>query len=197
MPSGSTTAGGAPGTSVPPFSVTPEMFASVMNGQALGGAAAGMSPEMVSQMLSDPLMQQQMALLAQNPEMLRAMVNSPLLNNVPGVEAMRSHPEVLARMMQPENIRAMLQLQQAFGGMAPPPAPGAAPTGGSAAPPPQPFAFPAFVPPPQPSTQELETRYAAQLAQLEDMGFTDRARNLRALSQTQGNVQFAVERLLQ
>ena len=72
-----------------------------------------------------------------------------------------------------------------------------APTGGSAAPPPQPFAFPAFVPPPQPSTQELETRYAAQLAQLEDMGFTDRARNLRALSQTQGNVQFAVERLLQ
>lgn len=151
------------------------------------GQGMNVSPEMLTQMLNNPLMQQQMQMLSQNPEMLRSMMSSPLFDNVPGVEMMRSNPEMFARMMQPENIRAALQLQQAFGGMAPPPA--------SAVPPPAPFTFPAAAP--QPSMQELETRYAAQLAQLEDMGFTDRARNLRALSQTQGNVQFAVERLLQ
>lgn len=201
MPSSTTAGTSAPGA-FPSFGVTPEMVSQMMGSPGFGGVPAGVSPEMVSQMLDNPLVQQQMQTLSQNPEMLRAMVDSPLFNNVPGVELIRSNPEMLGRMMQPENLRAMLQLQQAFGGMAPPPATGATPTGtGTGAVPPM-FAFPgATAAPaparPQPTTQELEARFAEQLAQLEDMGFTDRARNLRALSQTQGNVQFAIERLLQ
>ena len=38
--------------------------------------------------------------------------------------------------------------------------------------------------------------YASQLTQLESMGFTDQAANIRALTATQGNVNAAVERLL-
>jgi len=38
--------------------------------------------------------------------------------------------------------------------------------------------------------------YASQIQQLQDMGFTDVAANIRALQRTQGNVNAAVERLL-
>jgi ubiquilin len=41
-----------------------------------------------------------------------------------------------------------------------------------------------------------EEAYASQLAQLVDMGFSNRDQNLRALQATQGNVHAAVERLL-
>lgn len=67
----------------------------------------------------------------------------------------------------------------AAGGM--PPTPGSTP----AAPAP---AVPAAVPPTE--------RFAAQLTQLQEMGFSDDARSLQALVQTQGNVNAAVERLL-
>ena len=39
-------------------------------------------------------------------------------------------------------------------------------------------------------------RFANQLTKLNEMGFTDTAANLRALQQTNGNVNQAVERLL-
>jgi len=39
-------------------------------------------------------------------------------------------------------------------------------------------------------------RYAAQLQQLQDMGFADQAANVRALQSSGGNVNAAVERLL-
>lgn len=42
----------------------------------------------------------------------------------------------------------------------------------------------------------LEELYASQLTQLNDMGFSNREQNLRALQATQGNVHAAVERLL-
>jgi len=41
-----------------------------------------------------------------------------------------------------------------------------------------------------------EERYRVQLQQLSDMGFTDTQANIRALTQTGGNVQLAIERLL-
>ena len=41
-----------------------------------------------------------------------------------------------------------------------------------------------------------ESAYAAQLQQLQEMGFFDRDANLRALIATGGNVHAAVERLL-
>lgn len=41
-----------------------------------------------------------------------------------------------------------------------------------------------------------EELYAAQLSQLQEMGFFDRQENIRALMTTAGNVHAAVERLL-
>lgn len=41
-----------------------------------------------------------------------------------------------------------------------------------------------------------EERYAAQLSQLQEMGFFDVQENIRALTATSGNVHAAVERLL-
>jgi ubiquilin len=47
-----------------------------------------------------------------------------------------------------------------------------------------------------PAPADPATTYASQQQQLQDMGFGDTAANLRALVQTQGNVNAAVERLL-
>jgi hypothetical protein len=47
-----------------------------------------------------------------------------------------------------------------------------------------------------PPVADPETTYAAQLVQLQDMGFGDRPSNIRALQATSGNVNAAVERLL-
>lgn len=47
-----------------------------------------------------------------------------------------------------------------------------------------------------PMSVDPAVRYAAQLQQLQDMGFVDQAANLRALQTTGGNVNAAVERLL-
>jgi ubiquilin len=51
--------------------------------------------------------------------------------------------------------------------------------------------------PAQPAdTRPPEERFASQLTQMQDMGFTDQPQNIRALQATAGNVQFAVERIL-
>lgn len=44
--------------------------------------------------------------------------------------------------------------------------------------------------------QPPEERFAVQLQQLETMGFTNRERNIRALQQTFGNVDAAIEIIL-
>jgi len=56
--------------------------------------------------------------------------------------------------------------------------------------------FPAY-PPAAPVNQDPPAvRFAAQLEQLQNMGFTDVEANTRALVATNGNVNVAVERLL-
>jgi ubiquilin len=45
-------------------------------------------------------------------------------------------------------------------------------------------------------TRPPEERYKDQLDQLMGMGFADQASNIQALQATQGNVQLAIERLL-
>lgn len=148
--------------------------------------------------------------------------------------------------MDPNNLRAMMQMQQSMqqltGSMSPgmmggnpwaaggsnTAAPPAAPAGGldfssllgggaaapraggastTTAPMANPFMFP-FVPPPggqQPgamggSTQQQEVpgqRFRNQLQNLHDMGFTDRSSNIRALTSSHGNVNRAIEILLE
>lgn len=112
----------------------------------------------------------------------------------------------------------MLQLQQAFSGLTPPTGgqPGFAPPAGGldfsnllgggatssfapAAPVmPNPFhSFP-FGPPAQPSQQAAPgERFRNQLQSLNDMGFTDRTANISALVSASGNVNRAIEILLE
>lgn len=60
------------------------------------------------------------------------------------------------------------------------------------------FGGPASAPSPAPpaDTRPPEERFASQLAQMTEMGFTDTAQNIRALQATGGNVQFAIDRIL-
>ena len=46
------------------------------------------------------------------------------------------------------------------------------------------------------TTEPPETRFRSQLEQLEEMGFSERQANVRALLATGGNVQAAIEYLL-
>lgn len=48
-----------------------------------------------------------------------------------------------------------------------------------------------------PPVADPATAYASQIQQLQDMGFPDRDANVRALQATGGNVNAAVDRLLQ
>ena len=77
----------------------------------------------------------------------------------------------------------MAAMMAAMGGQ-----PGGAMPGMPGMPPPQPAA-PADARPP-------EERFRDQLDQLMGMGFADQASNIQALQATQGNVQLAIERLL-
>jgi len=138
-------------------------------------------------------------------------------NPMAAMTAMMQDPEYMRRLMEPANMQAMMQLQQAiqqlqrsgvlpegaFPGMGFPFAGGLGGLGGGGA-----GGFPGFPMPPaagtqaSPSaaatpTQPPEVRFASQLSQLESMGFTDRESNIRALQATNGNVNAAVERLLQ
>lgn len=53
------------------------------------------------------------------------------------------------------------------------------------------------VPPTNESQEELEARYSEQLKNLNEMGFYDKKENLKALQSTRGNVEMAVNYLLQ
>ncbi|RHY06228.1 hypothetical protein DYB37_006684 [Aphanomyces astaci] len=143
-------------------------------------------------MLNNPMVQGMMQQMAENPAMMRSMMEmNPQFQQLdPATRDMMLNPDVLRTMMNPANLHAMMQLQQAmqqsssgggtntlFG----------APT---AATPGTPF-FPGA-----PASTNPEDLYSSQLSQLVDMGFTNREQNLRALQATFGNVNAAVDRIL-
>jgi ubiquilin len=182
--------------------------------------AAMMQNPMVQQMLRDPQMVQQMArmdpnlgrMLEANPQMLQMLSDPETLRRM-------SDPANIQAMMQMQ--QAMQTLQGS--GMLPPGGLGGMPggaggwgAGGNPFLPRQPappasgsstiggLDFSALLggaggmpaAPPAP-TRSPEVQYEMQLQQLEGMGFTDRAANIRALIATNGNVNAAIERLLQ
>lgn len=121
-------------------------------------------------------------------------------------------------MMNPQTLRAMLQLQQTFSGITPPIAApstsGAPPPGGldfsnllgtssTGAAAPNPFmSFPFAPPRTQASSGSAHhpapgERFRHQLQSLHDMGFTDRSANIRALVSAHGNLNRAIEVLLE
>jgi len=195
-------------------------FAGMMGG-GMGGMGMGAAGADPMAMLNDPAMQQMYANMMADPAMLEMMAaQNPqiagMLQN-PATRAMLTNPEAMRRMMDPNVIRATMQMQEAMrtlqqAGVMPPiggAAGGMNPYGGLGAPAGGlDFAAllnggtgtfggaGAFGGAPAAPQQDPAVRFAAQLQQLRDMGFSDDAASLRALQATSGNVNAAVERLL-
>lgn len=74
-------------------------------------------PEQLSQMMSNPMVQEQMNLMLQNPQMLEFMINqSPQLRAMgPQVREMLQSPFVRQMMTNPEMMRSMMEMGRAGG----------------------------------------------------------------------------------
>ena len=174
---------------------------------------------MRTMMESNPMLQQmrqtnpQMAAMMENPEVMRSMMNP---------QNLRSMMQMQQSMQQPSGSLPPGMMPPIGGSgtaVPPPPAGGldfSSLLGGSgsrganaAAPMANPFMFP-FMPPAagqQPNADGGGTsttgnevpgaRFRQQLQNLHDMGFTDRSSNIRALTSSHGNVNRAIEILLE
>ena len=173
----------------------------------------GMNIEQSIQMLENPLVQQMMDQMMQNPAVLQQMMDgNPMMRQLretnPQMAQMMSNPETIRTMMNPSNLRNMLSLQNSMqhlaenvpgftgsiGGTVP-----AATTGGG-------LDFSSILNQLQstnigissPSHQPIppEQRYRIQLQSLNDMGFDDNVSNIAALVRTHGNVNQSIDLLL-
>lgn len=169
---------------------------------SLGLGGVGM--DQMQQMMNNPAVREQVSNLMQNPEMIRTLLhNHPL-----GQQLSQQNPQ-LAQMFSDPNFSSQLSgMMNMFGGSGSTPG---QPVGGQSNPaaegsynlPPINFANllgnlnPAAAPTPDvnPSLPP-EERYRNQLSQLNDMGFVNNELNIQALTQSGGNVDIAVEKLL-
>lgn len=131
----------------------------------------------MNQMMQNPeAMDSVLNLMASNPELMQnIMAMDPRFQTLP--------PEMRQMMGNPEFLRMAMRMNSSMGGT------------GAASPPANPFGAAAFAPQPA-SNEPPEARFQNQLAQLNDMGFFDADENIRALLATGGNVNAAIERLL-
>lgn len=178
--------------------------------------------EQTLQMLENPMVAQMMdQMLEQNPELMTQMMASnpqfqQLQQQNPMAAQMMRDPNFVRQMMNPQSLRAMMQLQQAFGGNMPPGGgmpnqsgsssmPSAGQAGGAG------MDFSQLLnqfqstglnnpsmgsmnPPTQ--QQAPADRFRVQLNSLRDMGFDDELANVRALEQHHGNLNRAVDDLI-
>ena len=170
-----------------------------------------MMQQMMEQMISDPAVMQQM--MQSNPMLQQMMAQDP------HVAQMMSDPQFMRSMMNPTTLRSMVQLQSSLNsnGMMPPSPPpagldfsnllqqmqstnlNAQPSIGTM---PSPFGTMPFMPfggmpPPQQSFQQQPSdRFRRQLQSLREMGFDDEPLSLRALEVHHGNVNRAVDMLI-
>ncbi|KAG0176505.1 hypothetical protein DFQ28_007215 [Apophysomyces sp. BC1034] len=196
-----------------------------MFGTGFGAGAAGNSfgapdPAMMNQMLQNPMFAQYMSSVLQDPAVLDSIIasNSQLSGMGPEVRNMMQSPEFRQMISNPDMIRQMATMASTFQGMQQPPQttnqtqqqqqPQAAAN---------PFAALGNAPMVDPQLQERmaallmgganpmaaapvdtrspEERFQVQLQQLNEMGFWDAAKNIRALQATGGNVNAAIEML--
>lgn len=201
--------GGAPAAPTP-GSQPPNPFAGLF-GSAPGGVPGlppGLTPAALAEMMQAPGFRQSTQQLLADPAMMENIARSnPMLQNNPAAMAhfreMMANPQLMQQMLDPANMQAMMQMQQAMAqlsgagllgpGMNPqmpmafnPQAPSPQGLGPSLAPP-----SPAA---PQPAPA---ARFAVQLQKLQEMGFTNEAANLAALNASNGNIENAIMILLQ
>ena len=196
------------------------MFGQMPQGMSgMGGMGGmGMDPQMMSQLMQTPMFQQMMTAMSQNPQMMTQMMQmNPMVQQMaqqnPQVAMLLQNPQLMAQLMNPQTMQAMMQMQQVMGSLqaahAGAPVPGGQQPdyasmmaamqnnpmfaemvaggggmGGGAA-----------MPLPPAALAEFEQRYSGEIAQLEAMGFTDRAANIEALRVCDGNVELAINYL--
>lgn len=132
----------------------------------------------MNQMMQNPeAMNSIINLMASNPELMQTiMATNPRFQSLPSeMRQMMANPEFL-RMAMSMNASLMSNPDSAGGSM-----------GSFAIPPAQAMVR---------SNEPPEVRFQTQLSQLNDMGFFDADENIRALLATGGNVNAAIERLL-
>ncbi|MCO5550213.1 hypothetical protein L7F22_003695 [Adiantum nelumboides] len=173
-----------------------------------GGTGMGIvDPSLMQQLLQNPAIMQMMQSLLSNPQYMNQLLNlQPQLRNVlnanPQLREMMQSPDFLRLMSSPEILQLLpfQGLGQQQPGAQTHGANGAAPVPGGA----NPFDMNSLLglfgglptTTPEVNTVPPEQLYAAQLSQLQDMGFINTEANIQALRATGGNVHAAVERLL-
>ncbi|KAJ2140223.1 hypothetical protein IW136_002680 [Coemansia sp. RSA 678] len=178
------------------------------------GGMPQMSPEMLEQMYQNPMVQQMMEQVYSNPELMRSMIDSnPMLQQqlTPQMRAMLDNPEFLRMATNPEMMRAAAQFQSSMqqgsnqggnaGGNQGIYNPWASNQNSAQQNPFASMVSSGMIPQPPAQTEQAsqeppEQRFSTQLQQLNDMGFWNKDQNIRALIQTGGNVNGAIELLL-
>lgn len=163
-----------------------------MPGMGGMGGIGGIDPSQLSGMMNNPMYMQMMNEMLQDPNTLNMIMNSPqlkpLLDSNPQLRQMMSNPQMMQMLLNPQNIQNAMSMmgqggqsglggqggQGGFGGF------GGLPQTGQQ----------------QPQNVDPKVAYADQNKQLKDMGFTNDDLNFEVLKQTGGNVDAAVERLL-
>ncbi|CEI98094.1 Putative Ubiquitin-domain-containing protein [Rhizopus microsporus] len=186
------------------------LFGSGFGAGAMGNSFGSLlDPNMANQMLQNPMFAQYMSSVLQNPAVLDSIIQTnPQLSNMgPEIRQMLQSPEFRQMLSNPDMIRQMATMASMFGGANPASQQPAAEN---------PFAsLGSGVPPVDPQLQQRmaalfggnsntntqvdtrppEERFQVQLQQLNEMGFWDAAKNIRALTATGGNVNAAIELL--
>ena len=208
--------------------------------QSMGGMGSlgnmGLNPQMMGQILSNPMYMQMMQNMLQNPEMLRNALNSPLMRqmaqNNPQMQALLNNPQLLQQMLNPQTLQMMSNMFRQMGGnnnntgsnnnnnnntnpQAPPfdlsqmanmfgnmqglfgnPNDNGGVGGNAGSEAGQENFSNIGINDNNDANVDYKEKYKDQLAQMKDMGFVNEETNIQVLKQCSGNVQFAVERLL-
>ncbi|CAJ1993417.1 ubiquitin-like protein [Leishmania donovani] len=188
---------GAPQTQQPVpgaagFPAAGNLFAGMGMGMGMGGGMGGAvnpTPQQAMELMQNPMMQQMMQQALSNPQFMQYIIqNSPQLAGL----QQDQQQAIIEMMRNPYMMQQAMAMMGSLGGT------GGAPLATSQAPstPAVGAGFnPAMFAPPVPQGNPREV-YREQLQLLRDMGFPNEEANIAALQQAQGNVQFALERLL-
>ena len=185
----------------------------------------GMNPQMMGQLLNNPMYMQMMQNMLQNPEMIQMALNSPqmrqMAQNNPMMQQVLNNPQLLQQMLNPQTLQMMSnmfrqmgnnpngnnnnnnnnpqmppidfsQMANLFGNMGTG-ANNAGTTGNSGST--ENFSN-IGINDNNDANVDYKEKYKDQLAQMKEMGFVNEETNIQVLKQCSGNVQFAIEKLL-
>lgn len=187
-----------------------------MDYSSLGGMGGmggmGMDPSQAMQMMSNPMIRNMVMELINNPQMMNMVMNNPMMQNM-----MNQNPQMRTMMQNPELMRNMMNMMfgggnsqgqsgQGQGGMPDfsslmnmmgggmgqsQPGQGQNQDAGNAG-----TGMNMDFSVPQDDGVDPKEKYKEQLKQLKEMGFCNEETNIAVLKQCQGNVQFAIEKLI-